>query len=138
VKLYLVLIAALLLTACNRGGQSTEAVKQGVIKHLSGTAGLNVDSMSVDVTTVTFRDNEADAVVSIRPKNSTDPANSMTMKYTLERKGSDWVVKGRAGGGSGSPHGGAMPPAPPPAAGGGTAMPPGHPAMPSGTPEQKK
>lgn len=137
-KLHLVLIAALLLTACNRGAQNTEAVRQGVLKHLSGAAGLSVDSMKVDVTSVTFRDNEADAVVSIRPKNSTDPANSMTMKYTLERKGSDWVVKGRAGGGKGNPHGGAMPSAAAPAAGGGMEMPPGHPPMPSGAPEQKK
>jgi hypothetical protein len=129
-------MAAVLLTACNRSAQSTEAVKQGVLNHLSKTAGLNVSQMVVDVSSVTFRENEADALVSIRPKNSTDPANSMSMKYTLERKGKEWVVKGRAGGG-GNPHGGAMPPgdaanphggsAMPPSGDGASQLPPGHP-----------
>jgi hypothetical protein len=108
VKLQFLVMAALLLAACNRASQNTEAVKQGVLNHLSKTAGLNVNSMTVEISSVTFRDNEADAQVSIRPKNSNDPANSMSMKYTLERKGSEWVVKGRAGGG-GNPHGGSMP-----------------------------
>jgi uncharacterized membrane protein YgcG len=123
VKLQALVVAAVLLTACNRASQSPEAVKQGVLNHLSKTAGLNVGSMAVDVSSVTFRDNEADALVSIRPKNSTDPANAMSMKYTLERKGGEWVVKGRSGGG-GNPHGGAMPSG---GGGGGSQLPPGHP-----------
>ncbi|HBY60465.1 MAG TPA: hypothetical protein DEH78_11625 [Solibacterales bacterium] len=114
-------VAALLTSgACGRAPQNTEAVRQGVIKHLAGKAGLDVGSMQVDVSTLTFRDNEADALVSFRPKGSTDPGNAMQMKYTLERKGSEWVVKGKSESG-GAPHG-AAPPALP-------GMPQGHPPV---------
>lgn len=129
-KLYLALFAALLLTSCNRASQNTEAVRQGVIKHLTAKAGLDLTSMQVDVTSVTFRDNEADAMVSFRPKGSADPANSMAMRYTLERKGGNWVVKGRSQTGAG-PHGEASPmgsPAP------GGELPKGHPPMPTTPP----
>ncbi|MDX2152281.1 MAG: hypothetical protein SFV54_16205 [Bryobacteraceae bacterium] len=120
------LVAALLmLSACNRAPQNTEAVRQGVIKHLTGKAGLDVTSMQVDVSSVTFRDNEADALVTFRPKNSSDPGNSMQMKYTLERKGAEWVVKGKAESGA-SPHGGA--------GGASPEMPQGHPPVPSTPP----
>ncbi|MEK7754401.1 MAG: hypothetical protein AAB654_20920 [Acidobacteriota bacterium] len=103
--------------------------------HLSTRAGLDLKSMQVDVSSVSFRQNEADAVVSFRPKGSTEPSAGMKMQYTLEKKGDRWVVKGKRESGM-SPHGagapgGAMPPggaAMPP---GGAAMPPDHP--PSGT-----
>ncbi len=79
--------------------------------------------MQVDVSSVSFRQNEADAVVSFRPKGSSDASAGMQMQYTLEKKGDRWVVKGKRESGM-SPHGGgapdgAMPP--------GAAMPPGHP-----------
>jgi hypothetical protein len=85
--------------------------------------------MQVDVTSVSFREGEADAVVSFRPKGQADPSAGMQMQYTLEKKGNRWVVKGKRESGA-SPHGGeAQAP--------GGAMPPGHPPVdksaPSGT-----
>ncbi len=79
--------------------------------------------MQIDISSVTFRQNEADAVVSFRAKGSNDPASGMQMAYKLELKGNRWVVKGRQDAG-GSPHGGgaAMPGAQMP-------IPPGHPPM---------
>ena len=134
-KLHFVLLAAVLLSACNRAQQNTEAVRQGVVKYLASKPGLS--EMQVDVSSVTFRDSEADAVVAVRPKGSNDPASGMTMRYTLERKGGDWVVKPRSGA---NPHGGGMPKGMPPAAGAGEGaaqMPPGHPPAPAAPPAQK-
>lgn len=140
-KLKLILVALALLAACNRTSQDPDAVKQGINTHLSKVVGLNLEKMDIAVTSVTFRENEADAVVSIQPKGSTDAANAMSMKYTLQKKDGQWVVKGRAGGGASNPHGGTMPPAgggaAAPADTPGAAMPPGHPPMPS-SPEPKK
>jgi hypothetical protein len=117
------LAAVLLLLGCGKNIQSQEAVRQAVIDHLSGRPGLDVASMQVDVTSVVFRDDEADATVSFRPKGSTAPGSGMQMNYTLERKGNHWVVKSRSDAG-GSPHGaGAMPGA------GGGGLPPGHPPV---------
>jgi hypothetical protein len=60
--------------------------------------------MNVDVTSVTFKGNEAEATVAFAPKGT--PGGGMSMRYTLERQGNRWVVKGRAGAGG---HGGSMP-----------------------------
>jgi len=96
--------------------------------YLKNRKGLNVDSMDVQVGSVSFRGNEADATVTMSAKGSTDHSNSMQMKYVLEVKDGKWTVKGRSGG---SEHGGAMEAPGPTGAPSGMppsgAMPPGHP-----------
>ena len=117
------LAGVVLLGACNRGLENKEAVRQAVIDHLSSRSNLNVGSMQVDVTAVTFRENEADATVSFQAKGAT--GGGMTMSYKLERKGNRWVVKGKSDTG-GMPHG-AM---------GGGEMPSGHPPVGGQEPQQ--
>lgn len=120
-------LAALLLGGCSKNIQTNEAVRAGVIKHLSNNKGLQVGSMDIDITSVTFRDKEADAVVSFKPKGG-DPATGMQMNYTLEQKGGEWVVKPRAEKGGAHP-GAAMPPS---GMGGQVQMPPAHPPVDAG------
>ena len=126
-----VLLLLFSLAACNRGENNKDAVRQGVINHLS-KAGLNVAGMDVSIASVQFNGKEADASVSIAPKGNA--ASGMSMKYHLQQQGSEWVVVGRPGGGD-NPHGGAMAPAAPAAPnphGGGGEMPGGSPGkMPS-------
>lgn len=62
-----------------------------------------MSAMDVQVTSVTFSGNEADASVSISPKGT--PGGGMSMNYHLEQNGAKWVVKGRKDAG-GTPHGG--------------------------------
>jgi hypothetical protein len=147
VKLGILLLSVVLLS-CNRGSpQTKEAVRAGVVEHLTQKAGLDVSSMDVDIASLSFRGNEADALVSFRPKGSTDPGSGMQMKYTLEGQRGKWVVKGRAESG-GTPHGGAgapspsggLPPGHPPAGQGesGAALPPDHPPVRTAPPGPKK
>lgn len=143
VKLGILLLSMLFMAACNRGGpQTKESVREGVIEHLTKKAGLDVTSMDVDIASVSFRGNEADAVVSFRPKGSGDPSSGMQMKYTLENHSGKWVVKGRAES-AGAPHGGApsgMPSGHPPTgqAPGNPSMPPDHPPVTTTPPGQNK
>jgi hypothetical protein len=110
----------LLLLGCSRGAQTPEAVRQGVIDYLSKRSDLDLASMQVEVTSVSFRQNEADATVSFRPKGG-GAASGMQMRYTLERQGSRWVVKGKGQAPSGeAPHGNVQRPA---------EFPPGHPPV---------
>jgi hypothetical protein len=125
VRIIWALALVLCLAACNRGNNSKEAIRQGVIDFVAGR-GLNVQSMTVDVTDVQFNGKRADATVSFTPKGG--PAGSgMSMQYQLEQQGSKWVVTGRRD--TGSPHGaGAMPGgagAPDNPHGGSVAAPPG-------------
>jgi len=122
---FLPAIVALLwaLTGCNNASQSQEAIRQAVID--SVTSKVNVGAMDVDVTSISFKGSEADAVVSFRPKGA-GPGSGMAWEYTLEQKSGNWIVKDRKPAG-GAPHG-AMPngTAPTPGA---TEMPPGHPSV---------
>jgi hypothetical protein len=112
-----------ILCACNKAPQTKEAVKQGVIEHLGKGAGLDLTAMDVDVTAVSFAENQAKATVNFRPKSS--PDQGMQMNYTLESKGNKWIVLKKAGA-SASPHGDAtVAPAPAPSGG----LPPGHPPV---------
>jgi hypothetical protein len=86
--------------------------------------GFSMTAMNVELTSVTFNGNHADASVSITAKAT--PGAGMSKTYVLEQQGSKWVVTGSkdAGGvphgsgavpsgampGSGNPNGGAMAP----------------------------
>ena len=145
------LIIAALLTGCKKNIDNNDAVKQGVNTYLAKRSDLL--AMDVSVTSVAYRDNEATATVRFQAKNNSSPNAGMTMQYVLERKGNEWVVKGRAGGDAhtGMPQGapgapgagqgsmgampntgsgsiGAMPGGAMPGASGQT-LPPGHPAI---------
>jgi hypothetical protein len=131
-----VAVGLLMMAGCNRGVENPEAVRKAVLDYLANKKGLNVANMQVDVTALTFRQNEADATVSFRTKGSSS-GSGMTMNYTLEKQGNVWVVKGRADSG-GTPHGatgmapGATGMAP------GAMMPSGHPDMGAKQPAETK
>ena len=129
-------ILTCVLTGCNRASESKEAIRESVINHVSGK--VNVGSMDVDVTSISFKGNEADATVTFRPKGA-GPGAGLQMQYTLEQKAGKWVVKDKAQAG-GSPHGAINPGAEAANPHGGSGatgqMPPGHPPLDSG--EAKK
>jgi hypothetical protein len=106
------------LVGCNRGARNGEAVRLGVIDHLT-KAGLNVKGMDVSMKAVQFNGDRADATVSITPKGTS--GGGMSMVYHLERQDGNWVVLGRQDAGAPhggtaiapgmpNPHGGSMPP----------------------------
>ena len=81
-------------------------------------------SMKIDIVSVNFREKEADAVVSISPKEG---GAGIQMNYSLIMEGSKWTVKPQKS----NPHGntpmptGNMPAGHPPM--GGEAVPKAHP-----------
>jgi hypothetical protein len=110
------MIAALcLLAACTKDIQNADAVRLSIVDYLKARqekTGLNMDMMTVDVSSVTFTSsgNEAHANVMFTPKAG---GARMQMPYTLDRKSDKWVVRPHADGGE-NPHGAAGLPAPPP------------------------
>lgn len=128
-------LALAVLAGCSKNIQTNEAVKQAVVNHLSQNKGLQIASMDVEVTAVTFKDNLAEATVSFKPKGGA-AATGMQMRYTLEKKGDAWVVQKKADSGAG--HGATMPGGMGASAPSGEmptgALPPGHP--PAGAPKK--
>ena len=93
--------------------------------------GLNMAGMNVDVASVQFNGDRAEASVSITAKGGA-PGTGMNPIYILEQKNGKWAVTGRKETGE-APHGGG---APAPGAGGenphgGAAAPGGAGKMPS-------
>jgi hypothetical protein len=110
-------LATVLLAACSRDIQNTEAVRKGIVEYLntrSAEMGLDMNLMDLEVTSVSFEQTKARAIVMFRPKGMT--RGGMSMSYSLDRQGDKWIVTGRQMTG-GSPHGA------PPESG----LPPGHP-----------
>lgn len=136
-------VAFCALSGCNRASQSQEAIRQGVIDYVTGK--VNVGAMDVDVVSIDFKGNEADATVAFKAKGA-GPGSGLQMRYTLEQKSGKWVVKDKAQAGGAphgagmqpgvSPHGGGMQPGASPHGGGMPSgagqLPPGHPPMDSG------
>ena len=121
-----VLLAALLggfmlLTGgCKAKTDNQDAIRDGVLKHIAGMNGLNVNNMTITVTKATVNGDKAQAEVDIRAKNGDPNAPPMQLSYELQKQGEEWVVlKGQANGGMQHPAPGTMPPQ--------GAMPPGHP-----------
>jgi len=118
------------LSGCKHDIQSTEAVKKGVLAYLSKRSDLL--AMDVNITNVAYQKDEATATVHFQAKGITTPGSGMDMRYVLERKGSDWVVKGRAGGDAHGAQGLGAPPSAPPDGSIGAmpqTLPPGHPGV---------
>lgn len=146
IRLAFILLLSVALIGCSKPTQNNkEAVERGLLEYLNTRAGINMTSMDITISGVSFRENEADATVSFKAKGSQDTSNAMQMRYVLEQKDGKWVVKGRAsgsehGGQTAPPAGGGMPPAGgmSPHGGGAPAgeMPPNHP--PTKTPEGSK
>lgn len=121
------LLAAVLVVpaGCKSEAHNKDAIRDGVIKHLAGMNGLNVNNMTVTVTKATITGDKAQADVDIRAKNGDPTAPAMQLTYDLQKQGDEWVVlKGESKGGMQHPAAGEMPPQ--------GALPPGHPTGGSG------
>lgn len=115
-----VLVGVLFLAGCAKDINNKEAVKEAVMKRLTTVSGLNMSGMEVEISSVSFQGDKADAQVAFKGKGSGEAM--LNMSYKLERKGDEWTVKSTSGG-MGAP-------------GGGSSLPPGHPpATPGGGPK---
>ena len=72
--------------------QSKDKVQEAIVNRLQTKSGLDLKSLDVTTTSVSFDKNLAYATVAFHPKN--DPAihSGMVMKYTLEQRDGKWVV----------------------------------------------
>jgi hypothetical protein len=98
------------LAGCHRGVENNDAVRQGVLDYLA-TKGMTATAMDINVTSVKFNGDKADATVTFAAKGT--GAGQMTIQYHLEQKDNKWTVVGRQDanqhGGGQLPPGGAAP-----------------------------
>jgi hypothetical protein len=91
--LLLCLIAALFgFGACKKQVSDNDAIRAGILQHLTSVGTLNMSAMDMDVRSVSVNGNQAHAEVEFRPKNSGTPGAGMQVAYNLEKRGGAWVV----------------------------------------------
>ncbi len=127
-----ILVSLLMLPGCANKMQSKEKVQAAILDRLQSHSGLDLNSLDVTTTSVSFDKNKAYATVAFHPKGDPTVNGGMTMKYTLQEQGGKWVVvnvgdtQGHpVAGGQGGPPAEQLPPGHP----GVNAMPPDHPSL---------
>jgi hypothetical protein len=86
------LTCLLVLAACGNDLKTKDKVQAAILDRLQSHSGLDLKSMDVSTTNVSFENNLAFAVVSFHPKDDPNLKNGMTMKYTLEARDGKWIV----------------------------------------------
>lgn len=119
------------LSACSKDINNKDALRTALVDYYNSNQdkmGLSMNGMDIDIGSMTFQKDQAQALISIKPKGG---GEGMQMSKVFDRKGDKWVVRpGAAADG----HGSGMPtPSSEGAAPGGGALPPGHPST-SGAP----
>jgi len=88
------LAAALLFVgACKKQPSDNEAIRAGIMQHLTGVGTLNMSAMEMDVRSVSINGDQAHAEVVFRPKTGAPPGAGMQVAYNLEKRDGAWVVQ---------------------------------------------
>lgn len=95
------LAAALVASGgCKKKTSDNDAIRAGIMQHLTGIGTLNMSSMDMDIRSVSINGNQAHAEVEFRPKTGGAPGAGMQVGYNLEKREGSWVVlKSQAMGG---------------------------------------
>ena len=104
------LTCLLVLAACGNDLKTKEKVQAAILDRLQNHSGLDLKSMDVATTDVSFENNLAYATVAFHPKGDPNLKSGMSMKYTLEMQDGKWIVtKVGDSGGHAMPNQGAIP-----------------------------
>jgi hypothetical protein len=84
--------AIVILAGCGKDIRSKEKVQEAILQRLQARSGLDLKSLDVTTTSVSFEKNLAYARVAFHPKGDTNVSSGMLMNYTLENRDGKWVV----------------------------------------------
>jgi hypothetical protein len=95
------LLAALCAAGgCKKQQSDNDAVRAGIMQHLTAVGTLNISAMEMDIRSVSINGNQAHAEVEFRPKTGGAPGAGMQVAYNLEKRDGSWtVLKTQAAGG---------------------------------------
>jgi len=81
------------LSACKKQVNDKDAIRAGILQHLTSIGTLNMSAMDMDMRSIAVAGNQAHAEVEFRPKTGGPPSGAgMQVAYDLEKRGTAWVV----------------------------------------------
>ena len=95
-------VMTLAVAGCNRL-QSKSAVQAAIEQHLKDRPGLIMQNMTMQVESVKFTGDQAEAHVKFQSKEM--PQSYVEIRYTLRRSGDHWEVESSSPMSMGGPHG---------------------------------
>jgi hypothetical protein len=97
---FLTLAAFCAAGGCKKRQSDNDAIRAGIMQHLTSVGNLNIGAMDMDIRGVSINGNQAHADVEFRPKTGAAPGAGMQVAYNLEKRDGSWVVlKTQAAGG---------------------------------------
>lgn len=88
------------VSGCKKQLNDNDAIRAGILQHLSALGTLNISAMQMDMRSVSINGNQAHAEVEFRPKTGAAPGTGMQVAYNLEKREGSWtVLKTQAAGG---------------------------------------
>jgi hypothetical protein len=87
-----VAVALFAASGCKKQASDNEAIRAGIMQHLTGIGTLNMTAMDMDIRSVSVSGNQAHAEVEFRPKTGGAPGVGMQVGYNLEKRDGAWVV----------------------------------------------
>jgi hypothetical protein len=97
----LLFAAFLTVGGCKHQPSDADAIRAGILQHLTAVGTLNISAMQMDIRSVSVNGNQAHAEVEFRPKTGSAPGAGMQVAYNLEKRDGSWVVlKTQAAGGA--------------------------------------
>ena len=85
-------VALCVSNGCKKQPSDEEAIRSGIMQHLTGVGTLNMSAMEMDIRSVSINGNQAHAQVSFRPKTGAPAGAGMQVNYNLEKRDGAWVV----------------------------------------------
>jgi hypothetical protein len=97
----MLLFAAFFATGgCKQQPSDNEAIRAGILQHLTAVGTLNISAIQMDIRRVSIKGNQAHAEVEFRPKTGAASDAGMQVAYDLEKRDGSWtVLKTQATGG---------------------------------------
>lgn len=86
------LIATVGLASCGNSIRNKEKVQEAIFNRLQTRSGLDLNSLDITTTSVSFDKNMAHATIAFHPKGDPNLNSGMVMNYTLEARDGKWVV----------------------------------------------
>jgi hypothetical protein len=97
----LVFVACCSLGGCKAQASDNDAIRAGILRHLTAVGTLNINAMDMDIRSVSINGDQAHAEVEFRPKTGGVPGAGMQVAYNLEKRDGTWtVLKTQAAGGA--------------------------------------
>jgi len=79
-------VTILRVAGCKKQPSDADAIRTGIVEHLTSLKTLNLSAMNINVTSVNIQGNQAQAQVEFRPKTGAPVGASMQVAYALEKE----------------------------------------------------